>query len=409
MGISRLYCGGDLVGSGQHPNEVSALIQQRAVPPTYGTHDYAVARDLMDCERRSTLRSRRRFGQSGREYQRPRRGHAAPGTTASPSRTVRLVTERGNGNPGALSDQETARVRRRVRLMVEITSRVGAYRAGLSLAARRLTPAEAAIIADLERHGLDVPQLRDVLCGGHVLVDDPELYERWRFPKTRERLSSHHKRIDKGRYPDLGLKGPLVREKLHGRTEAGTWVQLEKTPAAVGQGLRLPTFTDALHLWDYLVYRFTKSNVGPWGLSKKTERRPLYLSPSLSATVPLSPAAKAELTSALQRIEDSDDTTSASPDLARRFPPPDRGNTFAELVFRPASRNGRGLFGSSDVYVTEAPSPAARALMAQVRAAKPGWSLPDAGRTAPATLPAGEREVQTVVRRVPVAEQPERT
>jgi hypothetical protein len=319
------------------------------------------------------------------------------------------MTEAGNDDLGALSDAETARVRRRVRLMVEISSRVGAYRAGLSLAARRLTPSEAAIIADLERHGLDMPQLRDVLCGGHVLVDDPELYERWQFPKSRARLSSHHKTIDKERFPDVGLKGPLVREKLHGRTEAGTWVQLEKTPAAVGQGLRLPTFTDALHLWDYIVYRFTKSNVGPWGLSKSTERRPLYLSPSLSATVPLPPSAKAELGSALERIEDQDDTTSVSPDLARRFPPPDRKDTFAELVFRPKSRNGRGLFGSSDVYVTEAPSPAARALMAEVRAAKPGWSLPEAGQTAPATLPAGDREVRTVARRVPLADQAERT
>jgi hypothetical protein len=319
------------------------------------------------------------------------------------------MSDQPSGDVVALSGPETERVRRRVRLMVEITSRVGAYRAGLSLAARRLTPAEAAIVADLERHGLDVPQLRDVLCGGHVLIDDPELYERWRFPKTRTRLSSHHKRIDKQRHPDLGLKGPLVREKLHGRTEAGTWVQLEKTPAAVGNGLRLPTFADALHLWDYVVYRLTKSNVGPWGLSKSTERRPLYLSPSLAATVPLPTAAKTELTSALEGLEERDDTTSASPDLAKRFPPPDRANELAELVFRPKSRNGRGLFGASDVYVTEAPSPAARALMAQVREATPGWSLPAAGHTAAATLRAGDREVRTVARLVPLAEQPERT
>jgi hypothetical protein len=319
------------------------------------------------------------------------------------------MTEQSNGEPLALSGPETERVRRRVRLLIEITSRVGVFRTGLSLAARRLTPAEAAIIADLERHGLDVPQLRDILCGGHVLVDDPELYERWRFPKTRTRLSSHHRRIDKRRFPDLGLKGPLVREKLHGRTEAGTWVQLEKTPAAVGEGFRLPTLTDALHLWDYIVYRFTKSNVGPWGLSKSTERRPMYLSPSLAARVPLPAAAEAELTSALQSIEARDDTTSASPDLAKRFPPPKRADTLVELQFRPKSRNARGLFGASDVYVTEAPSPTARALMAQVRAARPGWSLPPAGRTVPATLRAGEREVRTAARRVPVAEQVERT
>ena len=125
--------------------------------------------------------------------------------------------------------------------------------------------------------------------------------------------------------------------------------------------------------------------------------------------VPLPDAATGELTRALEQIEDSDDTTSASADLARRFPPPDRADTFAELVFHPRSRNGRGLFGASDVYVTEAPSPVARTLMAQVRAAKAGWSLPAADRTAPATLSAGDREVRTVARLVPVAEQAERT
>jgi len=309
----------------------------------------------------------------------------------------------------ALSARETQRVRTRVRLIVEITSRVGVFRAGLRIAARRLTPSEAAIIADLERNGLDVPQLREVLCGAHVLVDDPDLYDEWRFAKSRERLSSHHRTVDKKRYPDLGLKGPLVREKLHGRTDAGTWIQLEKTPAAMGHGLRLPTLTDLMHLWDYIVYRFTKSNVGPWGLSKNTERRPMYLSPSLAATVPLPASAADELTGALARIEDEDDATSASPDLASRFPPPDRANTLAELVFVPSSRNGRGLFGASDVYVTEAPSAAARAVLAEALAAEPGWSLPPAGDTTVATLRAGEREVRGAVRRVPVAEQQERT
>lgn len=307
----------------------------------------------------------------------------------------------------ALSPSETKRVRRRVQLLVEITSRVGAYRTGLKIAAQRLTPSEAAIVADLERHGLDVAQLEEVLRGGHVLIDDPELYARWHFPKTHERLSSHHKTIDKKKYPDLGLKGPLMREKLHGRTAAGTWVQLEKTPAAIGDGFRLPTFTDFLHLCDYVVYRITKSNVGPWGLSRQTERRPVYLSPGLSAKVPLPAAAVSGLTRTLDRIEDQDDTTSASPDLARRFPPPDRTDALAELVFHPRSRNGRGLFGCSKVYAASASSPAVRALLDEVRDDKPGWSLPAAGQTVPTTVRGGDREVRSAIRRVPVAEQQE--
>jgi hypothetical protein len=294
-------------------------------------------------------------------------------------------------------------VRTRVRLMVQIASQVGEYRSGLAVAARRLTPSEAAIIADLERHGLDVAQFRDVLCGAHVLVDEPELYERWRFPKSRERLSSHHKRIDKERFPDIGLKGPLVREKLHGRTDAGTWVQLEKTPAAMGHGFRLPTLADFQHLWDYIVYRFTKSNVGPWGLSKATERRPMYLSPSLAVTVPLPGAAEAELTGALERLEEADDVTSASPDLAARFPPPDRANTLDELVFVPGIRGGRGLFGASGVFVVESPSPAAtKVLTAPER--PPRWTLPEPQRTRASSVRAGDRELRCAVRCVPAEE-----
>lgn len=99
-------------------------------------------------------------------------------------------------------------VRARVRLMIEITARAGAYRKGLLAAAKHLSPEEAAIISDLERHGLQVSQLHDVLCGGHVLVDDPQLYEDWRFTAvSHPRISSHHRDIDKARYPDMGMRG----------------------------------------------------------------------------------------------------------------------------------------------------------------------------------------------------------
>ena len=169
---------------------------------------------------------------------------------------------RGKAGRKPLTAQRTEEVRDRVRLMIEITARAGSYRKGLLAAAAQLSPEEAAIIADLERHGLQVPQLHDVLCGGHVLVDDPQLYEDWRFATVSHlRVSSHHKDIDKARYPDIGMRGQVVREKLHGRTAQGTWVQLEKTPAAFGQR-KLPSLTDLRHLMDYVVYRVTRSNVG---------------------------------------------------------------------------------------------------------------------------------------------------
>ena len=49
LGIERIYCGGDLVGYGPHPNEVCALIEERGIPTIYGNYDYAIARDLEDC------------------------------------------------------------------------------------------------------------------------------------------------------------------------------------------------------------------------------------------------------------------------------------------------------------------------------------------------------------------------
>jgi len=47
--IKRVYCGGDLVGYGPHPNEVCALIAERGIPTIYGNYDYAIAREEKDC------------------------------------------------------------------------------------------------------------------------------------------------------------------------------------------------------------------------------------------------------------------------------------------------------------------------------------------------------------------------
>src|ERR671916_628657 len=49
LGISEIYCGGDLVGYGPQPNEVVALIAEREIPTIYGNYDYAIARDEDDC------------------------------------------------------------------------------------------------------------------------------------------------------------------------------------------------------------------------------------------------------------------------------------------------------------------------------------------------------------------------
>ncbi|MFG1811322.1 hypothetical protein [Streptomyces sp. NPDC049040] len=276
-------------------------------------------------------------------------------------------TKRSAHSGAAASDSPEARrtevLRDRVRLTIEITARAGEYRRGLVAAVGRLSPEEAAVLADLEQRGLQVPQLHDVLCGGHVLVDDPALYEKWRSAKgSHPRLSSHHRDIDKTRYPDIGMRGHVVREKLHGRTATGTWVQLEKTPAAFG-GSKMPSVDDLRHLMDYVVYRFTGSNVGPWGLSRMTERRPMYLSPVVAMPTSLTPPVARSLTRALHRIEKADDVTAVSERLAARFPPPDRADLAGELGQALTGRGGRGLFGNSEVWVTQTPSRSASAVL----------------------------------------------
>lgn len=280
---------------------------------------------------------------------------------------VKHAGRTGGAAASPVSAQRTATVRDRVRLMIGITARAGEYRRGLLRAAERLSPEEAAILSDLERHGLQVPQLRDVLRGGHVLVDDPRLYEAWRAGKgSHPRISSHHRDIDKKLYPDIGMRGHVVREKLHGRTAQGTWVQLEKTPAAFG-GSKLPSLDDLRHLMDYVVYRFTGSNVGPWGLSRMTERHPMYLSPVLAMPTSLTPPVARSLTEALRRIEANDDVTAAAPQLAARFPPPDRPDLAGELGQALSGTAGRGLFGNSEVWVTQTPSPVAADVLREGR------------------------------------------
>ncbi len=68
LGIERIYCGGDLVGYGPHPNEVCALIQQREIPTIYGNYDYAIARDEHDCGCAYITQHDRELGQQSVEW-----------------------------------------------------------------------------------------------------------------------------------------------------------------------------------------------------------------------------------------------------------------------------------------------------------------------------------------------------
>lgn len=68
LGVECVYCGGDLVGYGPHPNEVCALIQERAIPTIYGNYDHAIARDHDDCGCAYVTPEDRELGQRSVEW-----------------------------------------------------------------------------------------------------------------------------------------------------------------------------------------------------------------------------------------------------------------------------------------------------------------------------------------------------
>src|ERR671936_2730411 len=68
LGVDEVYCGGDLVGYGPHPNEVCALIAERGIPTIYGNYDYAIGRDLEDCGCAYVDRHDRELGQQSVQW-----------------------------------------------------------------------------------------------------------------------------------------------------------------------------------------------------------------------------------------------------------------------------------------------------------------------------------------------------
>ena len=68
LGTEELYCGGDLVGYGPHPNDVCRLIEERDIPTIYGNYDYAIGRDLEDCGCAYVTQHDRELGQQSIEW-----------------------------------------------------------------------------------------------------------------------------------------------------------------------------------------------------------------------------------------------------------------------------------------------------------------------------------------------------
>jgi len=66
--VDALYCGGDLVGYGPHPNEVCARVEELEIPTIYGNYDWAIARDEEDCGCAYATAHDRELGQRSVEW-----------------------------------------------------------------------------------------------------------------------------------------------------------------------------------------------------------------------------------------------------------------------------------------------------------------------------------------------------
>jgi hypothetical protein len=250
--------------------------------------------------------------------------------------------------------------RRRLSALVRLAATAGGFSPKLSAAVDRATDAEVTVMADLVARGLSIPDLVHVLQGAHLLVGDDVLYERWIFPHSRKRMSSHHRTVDKKATPDFGLDGPLVRESLHGKAAQGTWVQLERTKATFQWG-QMPTWHDVVHVRDFVVYRVTGKNVGPWGLSAHVDTRPIYLRPANATPGEGADAGLAAMANRRLEVSAAEGDLAAWSDLltpevepvgpaGRYFVPPDPVDPHDLLPDAPyRDELGAGLFGSLDL------------------------------------------------------------
>ncbi len=125
-------------------------------------------------------------------------------------------------------------------------------------------------------HAQDV--LQEMLNGGHLNLDDDgkfynELVTHFSLSISK-RVSSHHSVTQQ-----YSLSYPISKEVLFGVTEDAegrkrTWVQFEKHNTK-------NLLNIILHLIDYLKYRITGKNIGPFGSSEHTESNPLVVSKGL--------------------------------------------------------------------------------------------------------------------------------
>jgi hypothetical protein len=212
----------------------------------------------------------------------------------------------------------------------------------------RATDAELTLLADLVATGLTHDQLVRFLEGGHLLLPGHRLLKQWRsLPGVTPRTSSHYHPDDRrrGRGPawlerararladahahpvygqQYGLKGRFVHEALFGPgPHRTTFIQLER---AAPSKLRL-----VQHVADWVRYRLTHRNQGPYGSSLDTDAKPMR------GIVWWKPAKRSDRSVQLQQIaEETDRIVRELLDVAAQL---DAQGRLRSIVWRGPSSN----------------------------------------------------------------------
>jgi len=118
--------------------------------------------------------------------------------------------------------------------------------------------------------------LDELLKGGHLKFKDDGLFYTeltYAFGENiQERYSSHNSCVTQ-----YSFSGPIVKEVLFGISvdndgNKTTWIQFEKHNTKTIIEL-------ILHIFDYIMHKWTGQNIGPYGSSDYTENNPLVVCP----------------------------------------------------------------------------------------------------------------------------------
>jgi hypothetical protein len=142
---------------------------------------------------------------------------------------------------------------------------------------RRATADEFDILYRL----FEIPEARkfvgEIFRGAHVrIVDKGARYDDWKtLPTADTRSSSHQSNGDQ-----YHVDGPLAHTILFGRFAGWTWLQLENHPI-----YDVVSFVG--HMIDYINYKRSGDNQGPYGSSPHAEHNNPLVIPSTKPYVPI--------------------------------------------------------------------------------------------------------------------------